>query len=327
MNKWVAVYCRISSSKINASDKTDINNSIENQKRIIERYIEEMYVEDKIIGDIEMYVDMGYSGTNLYRPALIRLLHDVEKDRISRIIAKDISRISRNYLELDKIIKKCMEHKVELITVLEGNYTFNVGIMKNRVDRYKDSGKIYIENDMYKEIRALLADFYSKDISIKTKSVIDMKKKNGDYKLPRLPFGYSMENDMIICLDDEKKIVQRIFYLYQGNKSIRQICNILDEEGILTPNEFYTLRCGNNREYKYTHKKKWNYTTVRKILSNEFYIGTLVCNKTMRLVWDSPKRVSTHNYIRVENHHESIIEKEEFYKIQYQLNNRSGNNR
>ena len=48
---------------------------------------------------------------------------------------------------------------------------------------------------MFKEIRALLADFYSKDISIKTKSVIDMKKKNGDYILPRLPFGYIMDNN------------------------------------------------------------------------------------------------------------------------------------
>ena len=71
------------------------SNSIVNQKRLLEDYAAKNGFETPA-----HYTDDGFSGANFERPAWKRLMEDVEAGKIGAVIAKDMSRIGRNYLEV-----------------------------------------------------------------------------------------------------------------------------------------------------------------------------------------------------------------------------------
>ena len=69
----------------------------------------------------------------------------------------------------------------------------------------------------------------------------------------------------------------------------------------------------------------WNATTVRRILKNEVYIGNTIGHKVKKINYKLKKQImlNTAEWIKVENTHEAIISKEDFYKVQNILNKRS----
>ena len=90
-NKKAGLYYRLSQEDERAGESL----SIENQKKILEKYARENGFE--IINE---YIDDGWSGTNFNRPGVQRLLEDAKNGRINVIIVKDLSRFGRNYIEV-----------------------------------------------------------------------------------------------------------------------------------------------------------------------------------------------------------------------------------
>jgi hypothetical protein len=66
-------------------------------------------------------------------------------------------------------------------------------------------------------------------------------------------------------------------------------------------------------------KRLWSYSTIKKILTNEFYTGTMVYNKTVREDWGSTRRVKSGSEKKIYNHHIAIISKDTFMKIQRRI--------
>ena len=90
-DKITAIYCRLSRDDELAGE----SNSIVNQKAILKKYAQEQGFRN-----IQFFVDDGYSGANFNRPDWKRMIELVENDKVGVIIAKDMSRIGRNYLEV-----------------------------------------------------------------------------------------------------------------------------------------------------------------------------------------------------------------------------------
>ena len=91
LNTKAGIYLRLSNDDARAGESL----SIENQRRILEKYVIEQGFEL-----IDTYIDDGYSGTNFNRPGVQRLLEDAKIGRINVIIVKDLSRFGRNYIEV-----------------------------------------------------------------------------------------------------------------------------------------------------------------------------------------------------------------------------------
>lgn len=90
-NGTAALYCRLS-----RDDNMDTeSNSISNQKTILQKY-----AEDNGFGNIQFFVDDGWSGTNFDRPDFQRMIAEVEAGNVATIIVKDMSRLGRDYLKV-----------------------------------------------------------------------------------------------------------------------------------------------------------------------------------------------------------------------------------
>ena len=149
MNKTyqVAAYLRLSQE----DEDKDISDSIISQKNIIEKKVQELGKEFRIL---DYYIDDGYTGLNTNRPSFQKMLEDIEKGTINCIITKDLSRLSRNSFEANYYIELYfLEKNIRYISVLD-----NV-----------DTGIKNANNDMI-QFKTLINDWYSKDISRKIKS-------------------------------------------------------------------------------------------------------------------------------------------------------------
>ena len=92
----IGIYMRLSRD----DDKAGESMSIEHQRIILQKYVEE---HGGII--VDEYVDDGFSGTNFDRPGVKRLLSDAQIGKIDTIIVKDLSRFGRNYIQVGQYIE------------------------------------------------------------------------------------------------------------------------------------------------------------------------------------------------------------------------------
>jgi len=110
-NRNIAVYIRTNSKGGN-------DFQVKLQKESIEKYL----IDQKNIGTVTYYIDNGFSGTNLNRPSLNKMIKDIESKKINKVIVKDYSRISRNSLDLLKCIREYFKpNDVELISIQDNN--------------------------------------------------------------------------------------------------------------------------------------------------------------------------------------------------------------
>lgn len=292
------------------------SNSITNQRRLVKKFV----MENKELSRYEFceFYDDGYSGTTMDRPGVQRLLNEIRNNHISVVIVKDISRFSRDYIELG--------------TYMEQIFPF-FGIRFIAItDNYDSSDYAGSTVDMNIAFKSLLADFYCKDISEKIKSSVSAKKNQGKYATGCVPFGYSkdMNNPYnLVIVQKEAEVVRYIFELSYSGKNLTQICRILNDKGILTPLEYINLRKRQNRKELEQQHKLWQAGTVRSILTNETYIGHMVYGKTEQSAVGSGKKLlkPREEWKVFRNHHEPIIDKKIFDAVQEKFNKVKNNTR
>jgi hypothetical protein len=93
-NYDVGIYVRLSKDDERAGESV----SIENQKLMLRKYVTEQGWNE-----VDYYIDDGFSGTNLERPGIQRLLEDAKDGRVNLILVKDMSRLGRNYIEVGRL--------------------------------------------------------------------------------------------------------------------------------------------------------------------------------------------------------------------------------
>lgn len=228
------------------------------------------------------------------------------------VITKDMSRLGRDYIGTGELVEKFFpEHNVRYIAVTDN------------IDTYLDS-----TNNDIAPFKAIMNDFYAKDISKKIKSSLKAKMKEGKYVGGRAPFGYAKNPDnknKLVINEEQAIIVKRIFDMSLNGLSYYKIADILTKEKIKTPASYYNFEwCGNYN----SNLNKWNSKTIYDILTNRIYTGDLVQNKRNKVNYKVKKVVRNNpkDYIIVENTHEAIIEKNIFNEIQRKLPKNVGRN-
>lgn len=295
MNYKAAAYLRLSKEEYNNEKES---NSIINQRQIIDNYLKE-HKEYKLV---DYYVDDGYSGTNFDRPEFQRMLEDIKNKKIDVIIIKDLSRLGRNYIETGNFVEVVFPAMGVSVISVDENYEMD------SLDYY---GSDYVP------LKNLFNDMYAKDISKKVRSSLIVKKHNGEFVGKLAPYGYIKDpKDKHKFLIDKNvsHIIKKIFDMILDGKSRKEVADFLNQNDILTPSEYLNI----NTDKDVAVMKKWNSEMVNSILRNENYTGTLFQGKKRKLNYRVNKKINIdkENWIVTENHHEAIINKEKFDKVQ-----------
>ena len=194
--------------------------SIENQKLALHQFVDVM--DGVRNAEVMEFVDNGYSGTNFERPAVQRLLDMVRTQSINCIIVKDFTRFGRNSTEVGYFMEKVFPlYNVRFISL---NDDFDS-------DRYHgDTGGLNVA------FKYMLAEFYSRDLSVKYKTAKYIKFKRGEYQSVRCPYGYQksadgrMEPDSVTAPN-----VKLIVEMAAEGKGTKEIIQELFNRGIPTP--------------------------------------------------------------------------------------------
>ena len=279
MKKTVA-YCRVS------TDKENQLHSLENQKKYFTDYIS----NDKELEFVDIYADEGISGTNTKkRDEFNRMILDAKCGKFDIILTKSVSRFSRNIVDTISYVRELKKMNVEVRFITDGIKTFDN------------------DSELRLGLLATFAQDESRQTSEKVVSGQYTSMKNGIVFGANTMLGYNIEKGKMTINEDEAPIIKRIFhkYLIEG-KGSHIIAKELQEEGIKTK------RGGN----------KWTNASIYKILKNEKYCGDLIQQKTYTPDFLSHKKKynkGEKEFIKIENHHEPIIDKETFIKVQEEI--------
>jgi DNA invertase Pin-like site-specific DNA recombinase len=283
------------------ASKEDIDSStIENQLGLINDYV-------KAMPDIEIvseYFDNGFSGIDFIRPSFANMMKDIEEGKINCVIVKDLSRLGRNYIEVGELMDDILPKlKVRLISIND-NY--------DSIKPKSDSDEIIIP------FKNLINEQYLRDISIKTRSNLNIKMKNGDFVASHAPYGYIRDesNKHRLVIDEyAAKIVQDIFNMKIQGISQQKIADRLNDIGEPSPVEYKRKQGINlNTSFQKNDTALWSAVAVGRILSNPVYIGTLIQGKDTTPNYKVKKRIvkPEDEWIIREAAHEAIIEKIDF---------------
>lgn len=286
----VGIYIRLSKED-EEKEKYSESESIQNQRALLMQYIKE-----NKLNFIAEYVDDGISGTSFDRPGFNKMIEDIENGKINMVITKDLSRLGRNYVQSGYYTETYFpEHNVRYIAILDN------------IDTAIDSA-----NNDIAPFKSILNEMYAKDTSKKINSVLQSKRKQGEY-LGTAPYGYKKdpENKYHLIIDEEAaKVVKLIFERYLEGYGTMQIADYLSEQKIPIPSDYNKKKRG----AKSITYGLWAQSTVRFILSNEIYTGTVIQGKRKKLSFKSKKFIDVpeEDWVKVPNMHEAIVSIEDY---------------
>lgn len=280
------------------------SDSITNQQSLIRDFV-------KSHQDIRLSaerIDDGYSGTNFDRPAFMELLEDVKSGRTNCVIVKDLSRFGREYIETGRYIQRMFPALGIRFIAINDHY--------DSLDTENQSSQLYLP------FKNLVNDSYSRDTSIKIRSHLQIKRKQGEFIGAFAVYGYKKDicdKNKIVVDEYAAGIVRKIFEWKLEGLSQQRIAQRLNESGELSPLE-YKKAIGVN--YQSSFKKKsialWSAVTVGRILKNEIYTGVLLQGKrsTPNHKVKNTVYLKESEWIRAEGTHEAIISKDTFQMVQ-----------
>ncbi len=301
-----AVYLRLSREDGDAGDGAKlVSNSISNQKALIMDYLES-HTEIEVYS---VYADDGYSGVSFERPNFQRMLDDIRKGVVNCVIVKDLSRFGRNYIEAGRYIEKVFPMLGVRFIAITDNY--------DSLDAQGGYG-----GDMLVPFKNLINDAYCRDISVKIRSHLEMKRKKGEYIGAFAVYGYLKDeyNKNQLVIDSYAAgVVRDIFTMKLCGHNQQAIADKLNADGILSPME-YKRSIGINLEtsFKKSAQAKWCYNSVTRILKNRIYTGDLLQGKQTTPNYKIKTRVMKPEgeWVKVEDTHEPIISEKDFALVQ-----------
>jgi DNA invertase Pin-like site-specific DNA recombinase len=257
-----ALYVRLSKED---GDKSE-SDSITNQRDLIKDFLKSM-PEIRLCSE---RVDDGFSGVDFSRPAFKAMLEDVKEGKINCIIVKDFSRFGRNYIEVGRY--------------LENVFPF-LGVRFISInDNYDTANKRSDSDDLIVPFKNLINDAYLRDISVKVRSQLAIKRKKGDFIGNFAVYGYmkSPKNKNKLIVDEyAAEVVRDIFRWKIEGYSQQGIAEKLNERGELSPME-YKLFNGQNvsTSFRNGDRAVWTAPAIIRILTNPVYTGVLEQGKT-----------------------------------------------
>lgn len=284
-NLRVAAYARVS------TDHDDQQSSFISQQKY---YLDKIYSNPKW-SFVEVYADEGISGTQaLKRENFMRMIRDCEDGKIDLILTKSISRFARNTLDTLKYVRMLRAKSIGIIFEEENINTMDM------------AGELLLT------VLSSVAQQESETISSHVKLGFKMKRERGELIGFNSCYGYTYdsENNTLNINEDEAEIIKMIYSNYLKGFGCTTIAQMITDMNIISP----------------MGKPKWHESTVRGILRNEKYCGDVLQGKTYTIDAVTHKRVINNgeeDKYFVKDHHEPIISKEDWNKVQDILKTRT----
>ena len=286
------------------NDKTNESDSIANQRK----YIDEFVKRNPDIRIVNERVDDGYSGIVFDRPAFKAMIDDIKNGKINCVIVKDLSRLGREYNETFTYLRKIFP---------------SLGVRFIAINDNVDTAKESVSGDLSVSFKGVMNDEYCRDISVKVRTALNIKRKNGDYVGAVPVYGYKKADDnknQLVIDEYAARVVKDIFKMRIDGYSADRIAVELNRLAVLSPREY---KKDNNiplprNGYCDKENSKWSATTVIRILKDEVYTGKLIQGKYGKpnyKVKEYIKRSADEVFV-TENAHEAIISRQDFDLVQ-----------
>jgi site-specific DNA recombinase len=295
-------YLRLSREEEKRGESTSITN---------QRLIVNNYCQQNGITLVREFADDGWSGGNFERPGFQEMMRQLDNKMANLVVTKDLSRLGRDMRESSYFAEQFFpEHGVRYIAIADGFDTENENVMA--------------------PFQFAMNEVYLRDGSRKVKDVLRAKRERGQYcACP--PYGYRKdENDNDHLVPDEMTapIVKRIFAQAAGGDSSRTITMALNEDGVVPPLKYRVLYRDQFKPSGAARaSEQWNYTTVKRILKNEVYLGHTILGKTKKASVKSAKKISVArtDWCISKNTHEPIVSEHVFALAQENLGRGASN--
>lgn len=295
-----ALYIRLSRED---GDREE-SNSIASQRELLTEFVD----TQTDMTAPRLYTDDGCTGTDFDRPDFRRMMHDLRAGIVNCVIVKDLSRLGRNYVKVGEYL----EHTFPLLNV-------RFIALSERIDSVADPRSA---DSLIVPFRNILNDEYAHDISNKVRASLDLKRRQGKFIGSFASYGYRKDpNDHSRLLIDEPAaaVVRDIFNWFIGGTSVLGIAKKLNAMGIPNPSAYKRQQGMNYRHpASGTLDGLWPDSSVRRILRNPLYTGTMVQgkNRTKSYKLHISEAVPEDEWITVAQTHEAIIPIELFAKAQ-----------
>jgi len=282
----VCAYCRVS---------TDMDTQALSYELQVQNYTEYITSNDEweFAG---IYADRGISGTSLkHRDEFNRMIADCRAGKIDLIITKAVTRFARNVLDCISTIRMLKQLDPPVGVFFE---TERINTLDTTSETYLGLISLFAQGESE-----------SKSESLKWSYIRRWRRGTGIYPTWSL-IGYDTDEDgKWVIIEEEAELVKIIYDMYLTGHSSPQIAEILTRSGIPTS----------------TNKQVWSSGAVLGILRNEKYCGDVLCQKTISM------DIFTHKAVKntgqkpqyfIEGHHEAIIDKDDWLKVQQLIRDR-----
>ena len=286
----VCLYVRLSVEDLEKSDG-NVSKSILNQLLMLLAYCQEHNL--KIVG---IFYEEDISGADENRPEWNKSLTFCELGYANTYICKTQARFARSIEMVQKFLyKKFIEWNIHFISIVDNIDTEKIGTKKSS------------------QITAITDEWRVEEQSINTKKTLRTKNASGQWTGSFACYGYIEDpNDMYHLVVDEPaaKIVREIYEMFANGMGYAKICKELNVKKVPTPSKYKKL-CGS----KFVCCKApngaelWNIDTVRKILMNRTYDGTLIQHRTESIAYNVKGRKVIPEHLRqiVEKTHDRVV--------------------
>ena len=289
------IYIRLSEADEGKSYESE-SESITNQRNLLMNFVKE-----KGFIFVGEYVDDGYSGTNFERPGFTKMIEDIKNKMANLVIVKDLSRLGRDHVMTGYYIENFFpENNIRFISLQE-NYDSAINQASN------DSSTFIIACN----------DYYSRQNSIKIRSVLNDKRKKGKFIGSNPSYGYMKdpeEKGHLIPDPEYAPVVKKIFEMAANGVGLSDITSYLNDNKIKTPSSLKRK----NTNSKMRYNEQWTISSVKKILKNRMYTGDMVQSTQTKVNYKSKKKkaLPKSNWDIVPGTHEPLVDKLTFERIQ-----------
>lgn len=279
------------------------SNSITNQKSYLLNYAAEHGFTN-----CQHYTDDGYSGKDFNRPGWKQLIADIEAGKVGAVIAKDMSRVGRNYLETG-FYTEIMFRKFDVRFIAIANGVDNIN---------PESGE-------FVPILNVMNEWYLRDQSRKMTAAYQQKGHAGLPTNNGCIYGYRKDPEQKghWLIDDEAAmVVHRIYDLACNGHGPYEIARILTKERVDNPGHHFSQHdYGMRKDYVDSSRSHdWSGATVTRILTHPEYMGhTVNFRSGKRFFKDERRAKPPEEWVIFEDTHEAIVTKEEWELAQRAL--------
>ncbi len=286
------------------------SNSVSAQREILREFVE----QQPDIRIYDYYVDDGWTGTNFDRPDFQRMMADIRAGRVDCVIVKDHSRFGRNSGQAMELMT---DHFVTLgvrFIVCNGMY-----------DSLRSTPSSAAADMITLGVTSVINESVSATTSANVRGTLNLRRKQGKFIGSFACYGYRKDpadHHHLLVDEEAARVVRLIYEKYRAGEGIQRIAKDLNAAGVPNPTAYKQLH---GAHYRHNTGEKndglWGDRSLRRILTNEMYLGHMVQGKNRNISYkvQKAKAVPREEWYVVEGTHEPIVDRETFDQVQARL--------